>query len=76
MNALIILRYIISKGEFLRHTFLGRVQGSAQNRRPYNMLLLIRKENEPQFIQDYQLNAIYFFILSSDECIISCFNKN
>jgi len=76
MKAVIILRYLLSKDEVLRHRFIGRVKSSAQNRRPYSTPLLIHKENEPDFIQVYHLNAVYFFIFSSDYCIISCFKGN
>jgi len=72
MRAVIILRYLTSKGEFLRLRFHGRVKSSVQKRRSYSMPLLIHKENEPDFMQFYHLNAIYF-ILSSGDCIISYF---
>jgi len=75
MKAVIILRYLMSKGEFLRHGFLGNVTSSAQNRRPYSMPLLIHTENKPDFIQVYCLNAVYFFILLPEDCILSCFKE-
>jgi len=76
MKAVIILGYLMSKGELLRLRFHGRAKSSAQNRRPYSTPLLIHNENEPDFIQVYHLNVIYFFILLSDDCIISCFKDN